>query len=66
MTLEVKNRVRFRVRMFGIGQWAVVLGIGVAGWVVGKPLTDYAMLLTASTTGMTTMLGLDYFTKPTQ
>jgi hypothetical protein len=64
MTLEDKNRTRYKVRMFGVVQWGVILLLGAVGWLFGLPLDGYGMLATASTTGMTTLVGLDYFSKP--
>lgn len=60
--INTKNKIRFWVRMTLLVQFLVVVAVGLVAGVLGVSVYQLAAILTASTTALTTGLGLDYFT----
>ena len=64
MTIAQKNTVRLRIRLAFVTQWMLVTTVILVGMFAGIPMAHVGELLTASTTALTTALGLDYFSAP--
>jgi hypothetical protein len=64
MTIDQKNLYRLRIRLAFVTQWMLVTTVILVGMFAGISMAHVGELLTASTTALTTALGLDYFSKP--
>ena len=64
LDLETKNKIRLGVRITLLVQFLAVVATGVVAGLAGVIIPQLGALLTASTTALTTGLGLDYITKP--
>jgi hypothetical protein len=64
MTIDDKNKVRLRIRLAFVVQWMLITSSILLGMFLGLKMEYTGELLTASTTALTTALGLDYFSHP--
>ena len=66
MTLDEKNRARLMIKKAVIVQWLVVVTALLCAGLTGMAVPGTQAILTASTSGLTAVVGLDYFSAPAE